>query len=186
MGGRGHGSRGTGQTGPEAIGSERDDHVRKQREKSNRTRMIAPSNHEGNAMQGQNKQIVMDAWKAFSSHDLVRIGSFFTEDAEWIAPPGNATAIAMNHTNHMVGREAIAHFIAREVPKIFVADVSVEFRGFYADGDTVIVEERMEATLFNGRKYDNNYCFVFQLTGGKIARVREYMDTQRGKTCIFG
>ena len=137
-------------------------------------------------MQGQNRQIVMDAWKAFASRDFHRIGAFFTEDAEWLAPPGNATAMAMNYTNHMVGRDAIAHFIATEVPRIFVSDVSIEFGGFHVDGDTVIVEERMQATLFNGRKYDNKYCIVFRLVAGKIARVREYMGNQRAKTCIFG
>jgi ketosteroid isomerase-like protein len=137
-------------------------------------------------MQEQTKQIVIDAWKVFASRDAQRIGAFFTENAEWIAPKGNATAVAMNHTNHMIGREAIAKFIAEEVPKLFVADVSIDFRGFYSDGQTVIVEERMQATLANGRKYDNDYCFIFELVDGKISKVREYMDTQRGKECIFG
>jgi ketosteroid isomerase-like protein len=143
-------------------------------------------------MQEQSKQIVIDAWKAFSSRDAQRIGSFFTEDAEWIAPKGNATELAMNQmnhtnlTNHMIGREVIANFIAKEVPKLFATNVSIDFRGFYADGQTVVVEERMQATLANGRKYDNDYCFIFELVDGKISEVREYMDTQRGKECIFG
>jgi hypothetical protein len=149
-------------------------------------RYIVPFTFERNTMQEQSKQIVMDAWQAFASRDAQRIGAFFAEDAEWIAPPGNATAIAMNHADHIIGREAIAHFIAKEVPKIFVADVSIDFRGFYGDGQTVVVEERMQATLFNGKKYDNDYCFIFELVDGKISQVREYMDTQRGKTCIFG
>jgi ketosteroid isomerase-like protein len=148
--------------------------------------MVPPSTHERNTMQEPTKHVVMDAWKAFSSRDAQRIGAFFTEDAEWIAPQGNATAIAMGYADHIIGREAIAHFIAKEVPKVFVADVSIDFRGFYSDGQTVIVEERMQATLFNGRKYDNDYCFIFELVDGKISQVREYMDTQRGKACIFG
>lgn len=143
-------------------------------------------------MQEQSKQIVIDVWKAFATRDWQRIGAFFTEDAEWIAPKGNATELAMNRmnitnlTNHMIGREAIANFIAKEFPKLFVADVSIDFRGFYADGQTVVVEERMQATLANGRKYDNDYCFIFELVDGKISKVREYMDTQRGMECIFG
>jgi ketosteroid isomerase-like protein len=137
-------------------------------------------------MQEQSKQIVIEAWKTFATRDAQRIGSFFTEDAEWIAPKGNATALAMNHTDHMIGREVIANFVAKEVPKLFAADVSIDFRGFYADGQTVVVEERMQATLANGKKYDNDYCFIFELVDGKISKVREYMDTQRGKECIFG
>jgi hypothetical protein len=30
------------------------------------------------------------------------------------------------------------------------------------------------------------YCFVFELRGGLICRVREYMDTARGHRDVFG
>jgi len=132
------------------------------------------------------KDIVMDAWRAFASRDAVRIADCFTADAQWLAPEGNATAIALDCTHHMIGRDAIVHFLTVAFPKLFVADVLVELSGLHADGETVIVEEHMQATLANGRRYDNAYCFVFMLEGERIARVREYMDTRRGWTCIFG
>jgi ketosteroid isomerase-like protein len=40
----------------------------------------------------ENTKIVMGAWKAFATCDRDRIGEFFHEDAEWIAPIGNPTA----------------------------------------------------------------------------------------------
>ena len=132
------------------------------------------------------KQVIQDAWRTFASRDPVRIAAVFTEQAEWLAPEGNATAVALECTNHMVGRDAITHFLAEEFPKLFAHDVSIEFKGIYADGNTVIVEERMRATLSNGRNYDNDYCFFFTLSGERISFVREYMDTQRGAKCIFG
>lgn len=132
------------------------------------------------------KDIVVDAWFIFASRDAARIAECFTPNAQWLAPEGNATAIALNCTHHMVGRDAIVHFLTAEFPKLFVADVSVELGGIHADGETVVVEERMQATLANGRRYDNTYCFVFVLEGERIARVREYMDTKRGWACIFG
>ena len=131
-------------------------------------------------------QVIQDAWRAFASRDPLRIAAAFTEHAEWLAPEGNATAIALNYTNHMVGRDSIVRFLTQEFPKLFVSDVSVEFKGMYADGNTVIVEERMRATLSNGGSYDNDYCFFFALSGDRISFVREYMDTQRGAKCIFG
>ena len=78
------------------------------------------------------------------------------------------------------GRDRIVHFLSREFGTVFVADVSIDFRGLHADGDTVVVEERMQATLAHGGHYDNDYCFIFELENGLIKRVREYMDTQRG------
>jgi ketosteroid isomerase-like protein len=86
----------------------------------------------------------------------------------------------------MVGREAITRFLAEDFPRFFVRDVTVTFRGLYADGELVIVEETMTATLANGNHYANDYCFVFELKGGLIHRVREYMDTARGHHMVFG
>jgi uncharacterized protein len=134
----------------------------------------------------QNKRTVSDAWKAFASHDAARIAAWFTEDAEWLAPQRNATALALGIPDHMIGRKAIVHFLAEMFPKLFVSDVTVDFRSRYCEGDTVIVELRIQALLANGRKYDNDYCFIFELRDGRIARMREYMDTQKGHACIFG
>ena len=134
----------------------------------------------------QNKQAIVDAWRTFGSREPQRIAAVFTVDAEWLAPKGNATALALSFTDHMIGRDVIVRFLAEEFHKLFVENVSVEFHRIYCDGHTVILEGRMQATLANGRKYDNNYCFFFELTGGRISKVREYMDTQKGRECIFG
>ncbi|MCG2637693.1 MULTISPECIES: nuclear transport factor 2 family protein [Bradyrhizobium] len=131
------------------------------------------------------KDIVLNAWKTFSSRDADRIVALFTEDAEWIAPKGNATAVALDHTDHMVGARQIARFIAGEMHRMFSA-IDIAFRGVYADGDVVIVEERMRATLADGKPYENEYCFVFTLAGDCIREVREYMDTRKGWRMVFG
>lgn len=110
----------------------------------------------------------------------------FAEDAQWIAPEGNATAVAIDGPSHMIGRDAIARFIAEDFGRLFVADVDIAFRSMFGDGDRVAVEERMRATLVNGRSYDNEYCFIFRLRDGLIAEVREYTDTARGFQQVFG
>ncbi|TDE20801.1 nuclear transport factor 2 family protein [Nonomuraea mesophila] len=134
----------------------------------------------------RNRELVQGAWRSFSTRDKDLIASFFAQDAEWLAPSGNATAVALGATHHMVGREAIVHFLTVGFPRMFVADVAVDFRGFYADGDVVVVEETMQATLADGNAYSNDYCFIFQLRDGLIHRVREYMDTAKGHRMVFG
>jgi uncharacterized protein len=126
------------------------------------------------------KDLVLRAWREFASRDPERIKAVFTSDAEWLAPEGNATAVAMGGTHHMVGRDRIVHFLTVEFPAVFVADVDVAFRTVVGDGDVVVIEERMQATLHHGGHYDNEYCFIFELEGDRIKRVREYMDTRRG------
>lgn len=50
--------------------------------------------------------------------------------------------------------------------------------GIHGDGDVVVVEHSGRNELPDGRRYDNNYCWVFQFQDGVIREVREYMDTQ--------
>jgi uncharacterized protein len=131
------------------------------------------------------KHVVLAAWQALASRDPRRIAPMFTADAEWLAPNGNATAVALNAPSHIVGRDQIAQTFGKDIWKLFTADVEVEFRGVYGEGDIVIVEHRMRATLANGNAYDNDYCFVFEVEDGLIRRVREYMDTAKGHHMIF-
>ncbi|GGO48617.1 nuclear transport factor 2 family protein [Streptomyces lasiicapitis] len=137
-------------------------------------------------MRNDSRTIVQNAWRAFASHDADRIAAVFTEDAEWLAPAGNATAVALEGPSHIVGRAAIVRFLSVDFSRLFVRDVTVTFHGFHADGERVIVEETMTATLADGRHYANDYCFVFKLRNGLIHRVREYADTARGHRMIFG
>jgi uncharacterized protein len=45
------------------------------------------------------------------------------------------------------------------------------------DGDFVVVEARGDNETRRALRYDNTYCFVFRLTGGKIVEITEYCDT---------
>jgi ketosteroid isomerase-like protein len=132
----------------------------------------------------QSRLLVKNAWATFASRDPDRIAALFADDAEWLAPHGNATAVALDGPNQMVGGHTIATFIATGMRRLFL-DVAIEFRGVYADGPVVIVEERMSASLPNGGRYVNDYCFVFECRDGRIARVREYMDTLNGHRQLF-
>lgn len=132
------------------------------------------------------KTIVIQTWQAFASRDPAQIAALFHEDAEWIAPPGNATAVALGYTSGMSGRASIVRFVTEEFGRLFVDEVQSEFRGMFADGDVVIVEQRLQARLVNGRRYDNLYCFVFVVEDGRIRQVREYMDTLGGRDMVFG
>lgn len=55
---------------------------------------------------------------------------------------------------------------------------SVEVHCIHGDGDFVVVEHSGRNELADGRRYDNNYCWVFRFQDGLIHEVREYMDTQ--------
>jgi len=127
---------------------------------------------------------VHNAFRVLAGGDPDQISAVLTEDAEWLSPPGNATAVALKTTHHMVGSKAIVRFFAEELPRLFVRDLAVDFHGSHTDGERVTVEATMAATLANGGHYSNDYCFVFELRDGLIHRIREYVDTARGHRMI--
>lgn len=133
----------------------------------------------------QSKALVIEAWRTFATRDPQAIGRYFAEDADWIAPAGNATAVALGAAHHMVGRETIAQFVADGF-RALLRDAEVQITAIHADDDHVVVEETTRATLPGGGAYENDYCLVFALEGGRIRRVREYMDTLRGWRQVFG
>ena len=47
-----------------------------------------------------------------------------------------------------------------------------------ADGDYVVMQAQGKALSKNGERYDNTYCHVFKIAGGKVKEVTEYLDTE--------
>jgi uncharacterized protein len=83
------------------------------------------------------------------------------------------------------GKGEILGFL-RVAAKVFPPGMRSEIRTTYVDGDTVIVEMVNRSRTANGRPYENEYCFVFELADGKIREIREYVDTQRAHEIIVG
>jgi ketosteroid isomerase-like protein len=133
------------------------------------------------------KTAAMAAWQAFASRDPDQIRAAFTQDAAWIAPPDNATALALGMSaDDLRTVDGIVRVTTQEFRKLFPDGADFEFTKVVADGDTVVFEQRMRARTVNGRSYDNRYCFVFEMQDGKVKVIREYMDTHAGHRMIFG
>lgn len=49
---------------------------------------------------------------------------------------------------------------------------------FIAEGDKVVVQCRGDVVTKSGERYDNQYCMVFRLEGGRLRELVEYMDTE--------
>lgn len=64
-------------------------------------------------------------------------------------------------------------------PSIFIdGGAKTSFGEVTAEGDRVALESQTRGTLPDGRVYTNEYHYLFTFRGGKILRVKEYMDTQ--------
>jgi uncharacterized protein len=137
-------------------------------------------------MSTANRNRVIEMWQAFSSREPAKIEPFLASGAVWIAPPGNATARFFGQEGGMTGRAEIIRFIVEDFRKLYSRDVKFDFKGMYADGDTVVAAVTLSATLANGRHYKNDYCFIHALKDGQVVEIREFMDTYNGHRMIFG
>jgi uncharacterized protein len=48
----------------------------------------------------------------------------------------------------------------------------------FADGDHVIVQANGRNRTKDGQAYENDYCFVIRMEGGKMVAIEEYCDTE--------
>lgn len=141
------------------------------------------------------KEIVMALYNAYGTGDPLQIGRLLHDDVVWVAPPGNATQVALglgksedagppNGSNNLTHAE-IVRFMTRDFARFFL-EAKNEFRSMVAEGNVVYVEHRLSALLPNGRNYVNDYCFAYEVRDGKVWRIREYMDTRGGWMQVFG
>lgn len=141
------------------------------------------------------KETVTALYAAYASGDPARITDLLHDDVVWVAPAGNATQVALGLGDsndagaprgaNDLGRELIVQFMAHNFARLF-SQVKNEFRSLVAEGGLVVAEHRLSAVLPNGRSYVNDYCFFYEVRDGRVARIREYMDTRGGWAQVFG
>lgn len=126
-----------------------------------------------------NKELVKKTWTAFAKGDIKTAFANMDDNVSWLVP-GNTEVSGLHR-----GKDAILKFMSG-VGAVFPEGLQSEVKRAYADGDTVILELTNRGKVSNGKFYENEYCFVFELENGKIRRIREYVDTQKAKEILFG
>jgi len=67
--------------------------------------------------------------------------------------------------------------VVREFRGMVVGPMMLKVTGAVAEGDKVAVEVTGGADMIKGVRYDNQYHFLFEMRDGRIAHLKEYMDT---------
>lgn len=76
------------------------------------------------------------------------------------------------------GKAVVLEQLLGPVRAQLVERVRLSVRRILADWDVVVVEAMGRAMTKAGKPYNNDYCFVYKLAGGKIVEVTEYLDTE--------
>jgi ketosteroid isomerase-like protein len=93
------------------------------------------------------------------------------EDACWTVTGENSWS------QQFKGRDAIMNGLMGYFRSFFAERPRTVAFNFIADGGYVAVEARGDNVTKTGQRYDNHYCLVFRVVDGKIAEIKEYLDS---------
>lgn len=124
-------------------------------------------------MPNQNLQVVTDLFARMRAGDIPGVQALFTDDMSWLMPgkPGRFP-LAGERDKVQIGK------ILERMRTRGETELNISITGIVADGDRLAVEAESSMDLKNGRKYRQRYHFAIECRDGKVARVREYLDTQ--------
>jgi uncharacterized protein (TIGR02246 family) len=128
-----------------------------------------------------NRQVMERYVAALEAGDAEALRGFFAEDATWWL----VGDLPMSGT--WSGRDAIMDdFFGTAMARYAPGSISLEVTGMVAEGDRIALEWTSRARTTAGVPYENFCIGVFTLRDGRIAAVREYMDTAYARRVAFG
>ena len=119
-----------------------------------------------------NEHLVLDFFDVLSSGDLEKLRAFYHEHSVW-EPKVKDIAGSGRH----VGMAIIDDFLAPVRGMFEPGDPKIHVQNMFSSGPFVCVESRSTGTTLDGKVYDNDYCWVFEVSNDKIDSMREYMDS---------
>ena len=76
------------------------------------------------------------------------------------------------------GKQELINKVLQPLTAQLEGGLTITPENFIADGDFVAMQARGKSTTKSGKSYDNTYCQVFRIAGGKVQEVTEYLDTE--------
>lgn len=119
-----------------------------------------------------NKQLITDFWTSFSAADREKAAQLLAENVQWRVMGVNGN-LPMSGVMNKAG---ILELITN-VKSIIPNGLAFKMHGFTSEGNRVANEAESYGELTNGRIYKNLYHFLIEIEDGKIALIKEYMDT---------
>jgi ketosteroid isomerase-like protein len=128
----------------------------------------------------ENKQAVK-RWLAAMQAGDPALPELLTDDATWWVPPSSPLGGTYR------GKAEVLKLMGQGIG-LYDASVPmrIEIQRMVAEDDAVCVQLVLRGRTARGEDYENHYHFAFELRGGKICAVKEYVDTLYAQRKLFG
>jgi hypothetical protein len=127
----------------------------------------------------ENKKLIRTYFKRIATGDP-KVAEMLADDVAWWVPPGSDMAGTYEGKAKVL--EMMGSGIGLYDPTV---PMKITVEDMVAEGSSVCVQFVLEAKTAKGRDYRNHYHFVFKLRRGKIALVKEYVDTKYAHDLLF-
>lgn len=118
-----------------------------------------------------NKQLMQHAFGHLAQGDGRPFTDLMAEDFQWTVT--GKTAWSRTYQ----GKQAVIEHLLRPLYAQFADRYRNTAQRFIAEGEWVVVQCRGNVTTKRGQRYDNEYCYICRLSGGKLRELIEYADT---------
>ena len=122
----------------------------------------------------QNRQLALDFYRRFDGGDIAGVLELMADDCSyWLAgKAGTSPTAGVAHTKAQMAE------IFERMAQHLEGPLRMTVKSTVAEGDKVAVEAESRGQLRSGRVYNQEYHALMTIRDGKIAAVREYMDTE--------
>jgi ketosteroid isomerase-like protein len=125
----------------------------------------------------ENKALVREYLRRMQAGEAT-VADLLADDVTWWAP--HSSELGGTHR----GKVAVLALMGKGVD-LYQLPLRVIVEEMVAERDQVCVQLVVEAKTAAGRPYRNDYHFAFRVRDGRIAAVREYLDTKYASELLF-
>lgn len=134
--------------------------------------MATQTTSHSTSIEDRNRALVAEFMEVFGKGNVEDILSYMSDSATWWV---GGTMEGISGTKD---KQAFGEMLSGLSSLTKTGAISLTPKGWTCEGDRVAVETESYSELNNGRVYNNEYHFVFEVRDGKIQSVKEYLDTQ--------
>jgi ketosteroid isomerase-like protein len=121
----------------------------------------------------QSEAVVRTFFELLNAENLEAIRALLTEDAAWLPQ-----ARDMPGAGEYRGRDVIVDQFLKPIRGMFAkGSPRNRILSMASNAAVVLVETHGTGNLSDGRPYDNRYAWAFEVRAGKVAVIREYLDS---------
>lgn len=120
----------------------------------------------------ENKRIVQEAFAELAKGNTRPFVALLADDVTW-------TVIGTTRwSRKYVGKKAVLGELLGPLFERFADTYTNTASLILADGDHVVIECQGRVMTKSGKPYNNTYCYVCRMDGGKIRALTDYLDTE--------